>query len=127
MKSKDQTLLEQAYHQVMETITTETEENKSMISSDAEAKAKKQLESFNADLATLLAKYPDVKLVASFYEEVMAQIYTDERRGKAVSVYVPTQSAIQAADEKKGKQEANDQIWPDVYEVDENGEVTFKG
>jgi hypothetical protein len=36
MKSKDQTLLEQAYHQVMETITTETEENKSMIKSDAE-------------------------------------------------------------------------------------------
>lgn len=94
MKSKDQTLLEQAYHQVMETITTETEENKSMISSDTEAKAKKQLESFNADLATLLAKYPDVKLVASFDEEVMAQIYTDERRGEAVSVYVPTQSAI---------------------------------
>jgi hypothetical protein len=31
MKTKDQTLLEQAYHQVMETITTETEENKSMI------------------------------------------------------------------------------------------------
>lgn len=94
MKTKDQTLLEQAYHQVMETITTETEENKSMIKSDAEAKAKKQLESFNADLATLLAKYPDVKLVASFDEEVMAQIYTDERRGEAVSVYVPTQSAI---------------------------------
>lgn len=94
MKSKDQTLLEQAYHQVMETITTETEENKSMIKSDAKAKAKNQLESFNADLATLLAKYPDVKLVASFDEEVMAQIYTDERRGEAVSVYVPTQSAI---------------------------------
>jgi hypothetical protein len=36
MKTKDQTLLEQAYHQVMETITTETEENKSMIKSDAE-------------------------------------------------------------------------------------------
>lgn len=94
MKSKDQTLLEQAYHQVMETITTETEENKSMIKNDAKAKAKNQLESFNADLATLLAKYPDVKLVASFDEEVMAQIYTDERRGEAVSVYVPTQSAI---------------------------------
>lgn len=81
-----------------------------MIKNDAETKAKNQLESFNADLATLLAKYPDVKLVASFDEEVMAQIYTDERRGEAVSVYVPTQSAIQAADEKKRKQEANDQI-----------------
>lgn len=81
-----------------------------MIKNDAKAKAKNQLESFNADLATLLAKYPDVKLVASFDEEVMAQIYTDERRGEAVSVYVPTQSAIQAADEKKRKQEANDQI-----------------
>jgi hypothetical protein len=65
-----------------------------MIKNDAKAKAKNQLESFNADLATLLAKYPDVKLVASFDEEVMAQIYTDERRGEAVSVYVPTQSAI---------------------------------